>query len=154
MADEAKPAAPQEDLSQRACPACKATTLGHVEDKKVQFLGCQSCFGLLVEERALAKYVVAAVGNKEAQKAFDDLLQKALKGMKPGKTTRSCPYCFLPLGRFSFGEAPLVILDRCPSHGLWLDRSELKKVVRASRAHGAAMGLLPPFGGGEDEGEG
>jgi hypothetical protein len=27
---------------------------------------------------------------------------------------------------------------------VWLDRSELKKVVRSARGHAAALGILPP----------
>ena len=53
--------------------------------------------------------------------------------------------------RFGFGESPFVILDRCAHHGVWLDRSELKKIVRASRAYAAAEGWLPAFDDDDDD---
>lgn len=141
------------DLAGRPCPACAAATLERVEDKGVPFIGCTSCFGLFAAEPDLRRYVETAVGKPAAGEAFEALRQRACAG-RVGRSVRRCPVCDVGLGRVSFGESPVVALDRCAVHGVWLDRTELKKVVRAARAHGAAAGLLPPFKDEPDPDEG
>ena len=89
-------------------------------------------------------YVERAADSEEAGKAFDDLLKAARDGTV-SQARRTCWSCGQRMQRFGFGESPFMILDRCAEHGLWLDRSELKKVVRASRAHAAALGWMDPF---------
>ena len=40
---------------------------------------------------------------------------------------------------------PAARLDRCGHHGVWLDKKELKKVIRSVRAHCAVIGLIAKF---------
>lgn len=126
------------------CPGCNQSTLEQVEDKGIPFTGCTSCFGLFCAEPRLRSYVEKAAGAVAAGDAFEALRRKACAG-RVGRSVRRCPMCGVGLGRITFGESPVVVLDRCALHGIWLDRSELKKVVRASRAWGASQGLLPAF---------
>lgn len=133
----------------RPCPACKGATLEEVEDRGVAFLGCAACKGLFVANDGLAAYVADAVGAEAGRESYHALLATALEGRRSG-SVRACPVCTAKLERFGFGDAPFVILDRCPEHGLWLDRPELRKVVRASRARAAAQGLVAPELPGED----
>ncbi len=125
------------------CPACKKEAVDEMEDRKVPFLGCAECFGLFVTEDNLENYVADSTGSEDVGKAYKDLLQRALDEKTPKPGNRSCPVCKKPLGRMGFGESPFVILDRCGLHGLWLDKKELKKVIRSARAHAAVMGLIP-----------
>jgi len=129
------------DLTGLACPACRAEQLEYVVDRGVAFVGCQVCWGLLVFEEDLRVYVLEAIGAERAGKAFDDLLAKALGGTTSRGRKRQCPFCAENLTRLGFGEAPFVILDRCSTHGLWLDDKELRKVVRACRAECAIGGV-------------
>jgi Zn-finger nucleic acid-binding protein len=131
---------------QTTCPACKKEdTVDVMEDRGVEFLGCGECFGLFVEEIGLQAYVSDSAGSDDIGKAFEDLLQKALDAKQPKPGARPCPVCAKPLCRMGFGESPFVILDRCGLHGVWLDKKELKKVIRSSRAHATVMGLAPAF---------
>lgn len=130
------------------CPGCNEPALDDVVDRNVGFVGCRACYSLSATDEGLAVYVERATGAKEAGQAFTDLLQTALGGSLR-KARRECWSCGERMYRFGFGESPFVILDRCERHGIWLDRSELKKIVRASRAHAAAQGWIPPFD--EDE---
>ena len=101
-------------------------------------------------ERELASYVEKS-STKESGAIFPKLLAKALAGKKGGAGgSRGCPVCKKHLERIAFGEHPLVILDRCAEHGIWFDRTELKKVVRSCRA--AAHPTLAPEPDDEDEG--
>ena len=78
------------------------------------------------------------------------LLEEAAgSGGRP--SVRRCPFCLGNLVRMGFGESPFIIIDRCGEHGLWLDKKELKKVVRSSRAQAAAMGLIRHFREEEDD---
>jgi Zn-finger nucleic acid-binding protein len=135
------------------CPACKKEdTVDLMEDRGVEFLGCSQCFGLFVEEEGLHAYVSDSAGSDEIGKACAGLMQAALDAKQPKPGSRPCPVCKKPLCRMGFGESPFVILDRCGLHGVWLDKKELKKVIRSSRAHAAVMGLAPPFN--DDDGDG
>ena len=129
------------------CPACADhPELEGLSDREVPFQGCTKCFGLFVTEDALGQYVCNSVGSEEAGKSYDDLLSQALAD-QAGPTKRICPECGKNMRRLGFGEAPFMILDRCEdSHGLWLDKKELKKVVRASRAHAVVLGWIPARG--------
>ena len=130
-----------------SCPACKDKALEELVDREVPFLGCVSCFGLFVVEPSLGQYVCNTTGSEPIAQAYDALLASALATGVGGPTKRTCPTCTSPMRRLGFGEAPFVILDRCvDGHGLWLDKKELKKIVRASRAHAAVLGLTPPLG--------
>ncbi len=144
MSDEA------EDAVHNPCPKCK-TALEEIEEREVPFLGCTTCFGLFVTARDLHDYVVRAAGALPVGEAFTVLLDNAMAG-KTTPAARRCPRCEQPLNRMGFGEAPFVILDLCPDDGLWLDKKELTKVLRASRAQAATMGLIEAFHD-EDEGE-
>lgn len=134
------------------CPACKKETVEAMEDREVSFLGCSDCFGLFVSEDGLEDYVTGSTDSADIGKAFKDLLQRSLDEKAPKPGNRECPVCKKPLGRMGFGESPFVILDRCGLHGVWLDKKELKKVIRSSRAHAAVMGMIPtPLGDEDDE---
>lgn len=134
------------------CPTCAdRPPLESLQDRDVEFRGCTACFGLFVEADSLGQYVCNAAGSEDAAKAYDDLLVTALT-KQGGPSKRVCPQCERPMRRLGFGEAPFMILERCEEgHGLWLDRKELKKVVRTSRAQAAVLGLILPPGGGEEE---
>lgn len=139
------------ESQQGRCPACADhPELEELSDREVPFLGCTVCFGLFVTENALGQYVCNAAASEEVAKSYDDLLIKAMNE-QGGHSKRLCPECASPMRRFGFGEAPFMVLDRCEQqHGLWLDKKELKKVVRASRAHAVVLGWVPPPGA-EDE---
>ena len=113
------------------CPKCRKP-LEEILDQETPFLGCTTCFGLFVSELELEGYVRKE--KSEAGAAFATLLAKAVAARKAGPLgPRQCPVCGAGLARLGFGtDDQLVVIDRCASHGIWLDRTELKKVVRAS----------------------
>lgn len=132
------------------CPKCNIP-LEPVTDREVEFQGCGTCFGLWVAEGDLGVYVERA-STAESATQYALLLEKALRRPAGGShARRHCPTCRHPLERLGFGENPFVIIDRCPQHGIWLDRSELKKVVRSCRA--AAHPSEPALDDDDDEGE-
>jgi len=149
MSDADSPeAAPTDDASPAPCPRCKDAHLDDIFERDVPFLGCNECYGLFVRPVDLHEYVVRATGSKPIGEAFTVLLDAFTHG-KLNPSVRKCPECGEALLRGGFGESPFVILDLCRQHGVWLDKKELKKVLRASRGQAAAQGLIPKFA--EDE---
>lgn len=134
-----------------ACPRCKEAQLEALEERGVPFRGCTACFGLFVTARDLHEYVVRATVPAVGE-AFTVLLDATLGGTSSA-SVRRCPDCGDPLQRLGFGEAPLVIIDMCMDHGIWLDKKELTKVLRSSRAQAAKMGLTAPFVDDEEDDE-
>ena len=114
------------------CPRCGKEPLAAVDDKDVAFLGCQKCYGLFVTEPDLFTYVEKAASPRVFA-AFVELHERMLAHQAKG-TMRGCPQCRQVMKRVTFGDNPMVLLDRCEEHGLWLDRTELNKVIRAARA--------------------
>ncbi len=139
-------------MSEPTCPACVDLPLEELTERDVPFQGCTTCFGLWATEANLAEYVIQATGSEPIGEGFHDLLKQALGGTISQGKRRKCPECEEYLQRLGFGDSPFVILDRCAeAHGLWLDKKELKKVIRASRAHAAVMGLIESFTDSDDD---
>lgn len=131
------------------CPKCKEVHLAELYERDVPFLGCTECYGLFVRSEDLHEYVVRATENKVIGEAFTSLLDRFMHG-KLSSSARKCPICDEPLLRGGFGESPFVIIDACKQDGIWLDKKELKKILRASRGQAAAQGLIPKFDDDDD----
>ncbi len=114
------------------CPRCNEA-LSAVEDQGVPFMGCTKCYGLFVTEPDLFTYVEKAA-TPRVFASFVELHEGMLNGARSPGSMRHCPQCRARLERVTFGQNPLVLLDRCTEHGIWLDRTELNKVLRAARA--------------------
>jgi len=123
----------QEDQSDEPglpCPRCEASEMTLVEDKGCTFYGCSDCRGLFVNEESLPYYIEEAKDATTAA-AFQSLWLQLL-GTDGRPSVRRCPSCGDPLKRFAFGQEPVVAIDRCELHGVWLDHKELKKIIKAS----------------------
>lgn len=133
-------------MSEPRCPTCEEHhLLEEIVERDVSFLGCTTCFGLFVSTDELGEYVRNATGSVGVRTAYHGLLEDALDHLA-GQSKRLCPHCGASMRRMGFGEHPLVILERCALHGVWLDKKELTKVLRAARADAKVKGL--------DQGEG
>lgn len=49
---------------------------------------------------------------------------------------RKCPHCRERMSHLNFGGRSAVILDKCGTHGLWLDAGELRRLAEWWRAGG------------------
>ena len=128
-------------MSEPRCPTCEEHhLLEDLVERDIPFLGCTTCFGLFVTTDELGNYVKNATGSVGVREAYHQLLQAALDHLA-GQSKRLCPHCQDPMRRMGFGEHPLVILELCSLHGVWLDKKELTKVLRSSRGHAQAQGL-------------
>ncbi|MGE0711960.1 MAG: zf-TFIIB domain-containing protein [Planctomycetota bacterium] len=138
-------------MSEPTCPSCAGSpALAEIVDREVNFLGCTDCYGLFVTEENLGEYVAHATGQPGVRTSYLELLEEATAKLG-GESKRTCPRCHEKMRRIGFGESPLVILERCALHGLWLDKKELTKVKRAARAHAAVRGLIDRTAADEED---
>ena len=131
------------------CPVCRAS-LVVVEREGIEVDWCVDCGGLWFDAGEL-ELLAVKLGRPLAA---HDLPPAAARG-RPGR--RRCPRCPRRLERLPF-ERQALELDRCPSHGIWLDRGELGSMLKGRAPHGAdAPGAVlsflgETFGGGTPPG--
>jgi Zn-finger nucleic acid-binding protein/uncharacterized protein YbaR (Trm112 family) len=93
------------------CPSCEETALDYQGDRWT----CVTCAGAFVENAALAAMVMDM-----SQKPWD--LPVASGG--PGE--RACPICKVPM---IVEVLEAVTIDRCATHGVWFDDTELQAAL-------------------------
>jgi len=113
------------------CPACKAEMFV-LEFERVEIDYCPECRGVWLDSGELE-----LIGER-AGALQGDLLSAldAQEGKRPPRPERRrCPICRKTMRQTKTrGENPIV-LDRCPvRHGIWFDRGELQRLVRAAGA--------------------
>ena len=122
------------------CPACK-TDLMVVEREGIEVDWCLDCGGLWFDEGE-----IELLGEKAGRSIAAQILESPNDQSTKGR--RRCPRCpkrmeSLPLG---MGPGDRVTIDRCPLHGLWLDRGELGQLMRAAQpARESEAGLVLEF---------
>jgi Zn-finger nucleic acid-binding protein len=117
------------------CPRCKAAlrsrSLG-----ELALIECSSCGGLWISHETFERL---------CDRADQQELTRRLLGARPAPTGvvsenavayLPCPLCATMMNRRNFAHISGVILDVCREHGLWLDHTELEKVLDFVRAGG------------------
>jgi Zn-finger nucleic acid-binding protein len=105
------------------CPRCKLA-LQRESYEGFQVEVCGTCWGVWLdpgelEQILLSKRYAFSTEEKDA----------ALGGTSTGPTSPiSCPQCSVRMERLYLDPAYYLVIDRCPSHGIWLDGGEIKKV--------------------------
>jgi len=97
---------------------------------------CGGCFGMFFNPGELE-----AVLNQQTEAAvrFDSLMLDQVSadyGSNHEVVYRKCPMCSERMSHLNFGGRSGVILDRCGSHGLWLEGGELRRLAEWWRAGG------------------
>jgi len=107
------------------CPICKKNL------EKSIFCGvevdyCPQCLGLWFEEDELRQ----AKDEKDRNLRWLDIdLWKDKTKFKINRGIRACPICRLPLYEVYYGKSRIIV-DLCNlCYGIWLDRSEFKKIT-------------------------
>jgi Zn-finger nucleic acid-binding protein len=98
---------------------------------------CPACLGMFLERGALERLLSQAVGP--VWEVDTPLLNRLVENprSRPGSLRyRRCPACGEMMNRSLFGRRSGVIVDRCRSHGTWLDAGELRQLLEWTRAGG------------------
>ncbi|MBI2390392.1 MAG: zf-TFIIB domain-containing protein [Deltaproteobacteria bacterium] len=108
------------------CPRCR-TPLTLQQAPRLAMHCCFSCGGLFLDGDA-SRRVVDSV-DPSAIAAADQVARSAQRPV-PTEATAPCPACARPLDRMPIPAAGVTV-DVCREHGVWFDRDELQRVVRA-----------------------
>ncbi len=108
------------------CPRCN-TPLELHQAARLALHGCHGCGGLFLDGEA-SKRVVSAV-DPDALATADQAAREA-RARVDESGPAACPACARPMQRVEVAEAR-VLLDACAEHGVWFDRDELQRVMRA-----------------------
>lgn len=104
------------------CPACHET-LVVVEREGIELDWCLKCRGLWFDEgelELLAEQVGRRLEGEDVGRAPD---------RPPKSQRRKCPRCRKWMDPVVVGAPETVHVDRCPDHGIWLDRGELGRIM-------------------------
>ena len=117
------------------CPACS----GELRQRDVgahQLTECAGCGGLWVASSTLDELCRAAERTGIAQASA--LAPRPLPAVREPERVvyRACPACSEPMSRRNWGVSSGVVVDVCPTHGIWLDAHELERVLAWVRAGG------------------
>ena len=124
-----------EDAVPLKCPRCReqmqALRLGATRVRE-----CGACGGLWLEPEQLQELANA----REAQAEVMEVLSSRTPSATVTETVRyiPCPTCGKLMNRSNFAHSSGVVLDVCKTHGLWLDRGELQRVLYFIAAGGLA----------------
>ncbi|MCH7225986.1 zf-TFIIB domain-containing protein [Haloferula sp. A504] len=120
------------------CPGCEST-LGTIEfdtDPAIRIERCESCLGLFFNPGEL----VALLQQKTNPLVWLDRQRLAEIAENFGYNHEvvylQCPVCRERMSHLNFGGQSGVILDRCGSHGVWVQGGELRRLLEWWRAGG------------------
>lgn len=107
------------------CPACHEALIV-VEREGIELDWCLECRGLWFDEGELE-----LLGEKAGRVLDPEDLGRGA-GESIGRGTRRCPRCRRKMQQLALaaGADRSVQVDRCPHHGIWLDRGELGSLMR------------------------
>ncbi len=101
---------------------------------------CDTCLGLFLGRGVLEHWLSQAVGPVwEVNRPLIQHLIEHPRHRPEQLRYRACPCCGELMHRGLFGKRSGVIVDRCRSHGTWLDAGELRQLMEWARAGGQLL---------------
>ena len=114
------------NITSLKCPVCKKQLFSSIL-YNVEIDYCKNCLGLWFEEDELRW--VKDEKDKDLKWLDIDLWKDPAK-FKISYGIRLCPSCRVPLYEVYYGDSG-VIIDVCNlCHGVWLDRTEFRKIIK------------------------
>jgi Zn-finger nucleic acid-binding protein len=128
--------------TERICPDCE-TRLRTIDLR----LGgtflieqCETCHGLFLDPNELETLLERAVPHvHEVDRRRLQALSEEIWRPEARVRYRRCPVCRQFMQRKAYGVRSGVIVDRCPAHGLWLDDTELRRLLVWTQAGGLVL---------------
>lgn len=126
----------------RTCPRC-AVRLKTIDLKmNGTFLieRCEQCLGLFFDPGELEALLDATVENVYLidRTGLDGINMRRSSDPYPVAYIK-CPVCLKLMNRINFGARSGVIVDRCKSHGVWLDGGELRHLMEWMKLGGKLL---------------
>ncbi|MGZ8216631.1 TFIIB-type zinc ribbon-containing protein [Methylomagnum sp.] len=128
--------------TERVCPACEAPLRTIDLHLSGTFLieQCGGCLGLFLDTNELGTLLELAVPH--VHEADPRRLRKlAEETWRPEAHChyRRCPVCREFMQRKNYARFSGVVVDRCPAHGIWLDATELRRLLSWAKAGGLVL---------------
>ncbi len=112
------------------CPRCKLPLKAETYEG-IEVDLCQTCYGYWLDTGELES-IASKKGHKWGKDEKEDILHAIAKANAEGKAKEdadaACPKCAGTMEKVVFGGKSGITLDRCASHGFWLDSKEMKHV--------------------------
>ena len=113
------------------CPVCTSLMPGRAIGA-IAINECPTCNGLWCPADGFEALVKAALESKKSSVTGEVEFVPRKTGSNPASQQvayRKCPECDAFMLRRNFRKASGVIVDRCNSHGTWLDAAELEQIA-------------------------
>ena len=128
-----------EKTSERWCPQCQIPlqTISLALSQPLVIDRCEGCFGLFFDLGEIETLLENATAPVRAINLdlIDNINQERFRSNQPFKYLK-CPVCEDMMNRSAFGHKSGVIVDRCNSHGIWLDGGEISHLLEWKQAGG------------------
>ncbi|MCA9504445.1 MAG: zf-TFIIB domain-containing protein [Spirochaetaceae bacterium] len=137
------PHAPRPEVADLRCPCCErwmsTRTVGSLVIQE-----CSGCHGIWAPDRSFDALIDRATAAARERATRGEPIVPRVDGGNPaasGVEYRRCPVCEALMTRRNYQKRSGVIIDRCTTHGTWLDAHELERIagfVLSGRAEQAA----------------
>jgi Zn-finger nucleic acid-binding protein len=126
----------------RTCPDCHRAlrTIDLHIDGTFLIEQCESCQGLFLDSNELESLLERAVPYvHEVDRHRLQKLTEETWVVESKIRYRHCPVCGQFMLRKTFGVRSGVVVDRCSGHGIWLDATELRRLLLWTKAGGMLL---------------
>jgi Zn-finger nucleic acid-binding protein len=135
--------APSEHQENRICPRCSCTLLTidisgsgtfHIER-------CEQCFGIFFDSGELEGFLNTARVSDSATTDYHRITALVNENFHRDYpvTYIKCPVCQQCMNRVNYGRKSGVIINKCTTHGVWLDSGVLHHIVNWIKAGGPEL---------------
>jgi Zn-finger nucleic acid-binding protein len=118
-----------------ACPRCNCAAqvraLGRVEADH-----CPACHGLWLDAGEMALFREMAQDEDIAGDVRSLLASLRAPAPPPASGYLKCPVCRNVMNRINFKRSSGILLDRCKSHGTWLDHDDALRLLELMAGDG------------------
>lgn len=125
--------------SERWCPECRIPlqSISLPLSRPLIIERCERCFGLFFDPGEIETLLEEASSTvtRIDTSLLDTINQERYRADTDFKYLK-CPVCDVMMNRIAFGHKSGVVVDRCKSHGIWLDGGEISHLLEWKHAGG------------------
>lgn len=132
--------------SKMLCPHCseKLHTIGldlHDNQDELLIERCEHCFGLFFDPGEVERLLKSSVSNVFGinQQLLNNISADRYQAHSKKVKYIRCPVCRNFMRRINYGHHSGVVIDRCNTHGIWLDNGEITHLMEWKKAGGLLL---------------
>lgn len=114
----------------KLCVVCKQATVER-KHEDVTVDGCPEGHGIWLLESELLDAVRTVANGRRTGMSYDEgrsLTMVMDHDVKTDDDVRMCPMCDQAMNSVEYAFTSGVVIDACPTHGIWLDAGELERL--------------------------